>query len=83
MAEVEKDRIMQSHRLKQQASNLLNRMEEIGIAALLEDDFGDGQEYDGQPKEKVTATQLLNAVRDKYAVLRDQLLLQMLRSHIG
>ena len=83
IAALEKEKEIQSSKIKNNADNLLNRMDEIGLHALLEDDFGDSQTYEGRPKHKVTATELLDALRDKYKILRDALLLQMLRNHIG
>lgn len=83
LASLEKERVGHVNKIKNNANNLLNRMDEIGLQALLEDDFGDGQMYEGRPKEKVTATELLDALRDKYIVLRDELLLLMLRNNIG
>lgn len=40
-------------------------MDEIGMQALLEDDLMEGMDFEGRPKEKVTATELLNALKEK------------------
>eukprot|EP00111_Clytia_hemisphaerica_P002852 TCONS_00008039-protein len=81
-AAMEQAKIEESNRLKQRADNLLNRMDEIGIEALLEDDM-DLSEYGGRAKEKVTVTEILDALKHKYMVLREKLLGEMLRTSIG
>ena len=50
--------------MKHKADNLLNRMDEIGMEALLEDDL-DGSEFGGRAKEKVTVTEILDALKEK------------------
>lgn len=58
------EKIEESNKLRQKASNLLNLMDEIGIDALLEDDI-DSAEFGGQAKEKVTVTEILDALKQK------------------
>lgn len=60
----EQKKIADSAKIKNRADHLLNRLDEIGMEALLEDDF-DGSEYGGRPKEKVTASEILEALREK------------------
>lgn len=83
LAAKERERQAVSLKIKNRADHLLNRMDEIGMQALLEDDLMEGMEFEGRPKEKVTATELLNALKEKYEVLREKLLQQMLRIHVG
>ena len=64
VAEQERDRVNTSQKLKNTADNLLNRMDEIGMQALLEDDFEDGTSA-GRAKDRVSATELLNALSEK------------------
>ena len=58
------EKVDESNKLRQKASNLLNLMDEIGIDALLEDDI-DSAEFGGHAKEKVTVTEILDALKQK------------------
>ena len=64
LAAAEQARVEDSNRLKNKADNLLNRMDEIGMDALLEDDL-DELEFGGRAKEKVTVTEILDALKEK------------------
>lgn len=72
LAEEERQRVSNSTKLKVYASNLLNRMDEIGMDALLENDL-ESHGISGRPKEKVTATELLNALKEKLVFMFPEL----------
>ena len=60
----EQEKLELANKLRQKATNLLNLMDDIGMDALLEDDI-DSAEFGGQAKEKVTVTEVLEALKQK------------------
>ncbi|XP_047146715.1 trichohyalin isoform X1 [Hydra vulgaris] len=83
MAAKERAKQVHSIQIKNKAYHLLNRMDEIGMQALLEDDYNDGSSFEGRPKDHITASDLIDVLNEKYQVLRDKLLLEMLQDHFG
>ncbi len=64
----EREKQFRSGNLKQSADHLIQRIDDIGIQALLEEDDGI-RELTEQPCERVNATDLLNALKDKYVLI--------------
>ena len=61
----EKEKQSRTEKLKNSASYLLDRLDEIGLPALLEDDDGHFGRTEERPIERVNATDLLDAVKNK------------------
>eukprot|EP00794_Sanderia_malayensis_P006079 gene6079-6782_t len=83
VAKKEREKQFRTARLKNSADHLIDRLEEVGLQALLEEDDGLHGRMSERPVERVNATDLLNALKDKYDLIRDHLLLEMLKLHIG
>ena len=56
---------VQSLQIKNRAYHLLNRMDEVGMQALLEDDFDDGIGFEGRPKDRVAAADVFDVLSEK------------------
>ena len=61
----EKEKQSRTEKLKNNAAHLLDRLEEIGLPALLEDDDGYYGRTEERPIERVNATDLLDAFKNK------------------
>jgi len=79
----EKEKQSRTEKLKNNAAHLLDRLEEIGLPALLEDDDGYYGRTEERPIERVNATDLLDAFKNKYDSVREHVLLQMLKIQVG
>lgn len=83
LAAEERERMQQANKLKQGAERRTKRLDHEGVVALLHED----EEWDDKDakkvRHKVTATDLVQALRTKYEMLRDKLILEMLKHHIG
>ena len=56
---------MRTEKLKNSATYLIDRLDEIGLPALLEEDDGFFGRTEERPLERVNATDLLDAVKNK------------------
>ena len=68
MVQKEKDKQIRAERLKDGADHLLDRIDDIGLQALLEDDDGYQGRTEERPQERVNATDLLDGMKDKYVL---------------
>ncbi|RMX39987.1 hypothetical protein pdam_00022972 [Pocillopora damicornis] len=83
LAAEERERMHQANKLKQGAERRTKRLDHEGVVALLHEDEEWDEKAAKKARQKVTATDLIQALRTKYEILRDKLLLEMLRHHIG
>ncbi|PFX16028.1 hypothetical protein AWC38_SpisGene19720 [Stylophora pistillata] len=83
LAAEEREKMHQANKLKQGAERRTKRLDHEGVVALLHEDEEWDEKGAKKARHKVTATDLIQALRTKYEILRDKLLLEMLRHHIG
>lgn len=83
LAAEERERMQQAHKLKQGAERRTKRLDHEGVVALLHDDEEWDDKAAKKARHKVTATDLVQALHTKYEILREKLLLGMLKDHIG
>ncbi|XP_071495122.1 uncharacterized protein [Diadema antillarum] len=72
-----------SNRFRNEARRKLNRWVQLGVESLLFDDGYDAFEGDGTKRNTVTVQDLMEAMEEKYDILREKLLWESTQKHVG
>ncbi|EDO46860.1 predicted protein, partial [Nematostella vectensis] len=83
LAAEERERMQNASQLKHRSSKRARRFDHEGVSAILHDDEEWDEEAAKKARQRVTATDLLQALKKKYELIREMLLVKMLRHSIG
>ncbi|XP_041457735.1 trichohyalin-like isoform X3 [Lytechinus variegatus] len=72
-----------SNKFRNEAKRKLNRWVQLGVESLLFDDGYDAFEGDGTQRNTVSVQDLMEAMDEKYDILREKLLWEATQKHVG
>eukprot|EP00057_Strongylocentrotus_purpuratus_P011445 XP_011665919.1 PREDICTED: trichohyalin isoform X2 [Strongylocentrotus purpuratus] len=72
-----------SNKFRNEAKRKLNRWVQLGVESLLFDDGYDAFEGDGTQRNTVSVQDLMEAMEEKYDILREKLLWEATQKHVG